>query len=70
MQGEILFLLVKTCKSFVQQNRAMFLSKREDIFAHDTTFKKHGQTTSRRPREKRLIGNTEKARVMESSSNR
>jgi hypothetical protein len=48
----------------------MFSSKRQDLFASDATFKKHGPTTQGRPREKRLIGNTEKARMMKASSNR
>ena len=54
----------------LQQHRARSLSKRQDIFAHDATFKKHGPTTSGRPREKRLIGNTEKVRMIKASSKR
>jgi hypothetical protein len=45
----------------LQQHRAMFSSKRQDLFASDATFKKHGPTTRGRPREKRLISNREKA---------
>jgi hypothetical protein len=52
----------------LQQHRAIFSSKRQDILAHDATFKKHGRNTSGGPREKRLIGNTEKAKmIMEDS---
>jgi hypothetical protein len=29
----------------LQQHRAMFSSKRQDLFASDTTFKKHGPIT-------------------------
>jgi hypothetical protein len=54
----------------LQQHRAMFSSKRQDFFASDATFKKDGATTQGRPREKRLISNTEKARMMKASSNR
>jgi hypothetical protein len=48
----------------------MFSSKRQDLFASDATFKKHGPSTQGRPREKMLIGNIEKARMMKASSDR
>jgi hypothetical protein len=48
----------------------MFSSKRQDFFARDATFKKHGPTTTGRPREKRLINKTEKARIIKASSNK
>ncbi len=57
----------------------MFSSSRNsDIFTTDPTFKKNvhktfkknGHKTSGRPREKRMIGQTEQARMMKASSNR
>jgi hypothetical protein len=44
----------------------MFSSKRQELFASDATSKKHGPTSQGRPREKRLIGNTEKSKDDES----
>jgi hypothetical protein len=65
MQGGIWVLLVKTYKLSYT-----FSSKRQDPFASDATFKKYGPTTTGRPREKRFIGSTEKARMIKASSNR
>jgi hypothetical protein len=36
-------------QAVLQQHRAMFSSKRQDLFASDATFKKHGPTTHERP---------------------
>jgi hypothetical protein len=58
---------------------SMFSSSRNsDIFTTDPTlkknghktFKKNGHKTSGRPREKRMIGETEQERMMKASSSR
>jgi 6-phosphogluconolactonase len=49
----------------------MFSSSRNDLFSSDATFKKNPTTKiSGRPREKRMIGQTERARMMKASSSR
>jgi hypothetical protein len=58
MRGEILVLLAKTCKSSNNNTEQCSHLKDRIFLPHDAIFKKHGPTTSRRPREKRLLGGT------------
>jgi hypothetical protein len=51
----------------LQRHRSMFSSSRNDVFITDPTFKKNGCTTTGRPRQKRMIGQTEQAGMMAES---
>jgi hypothetical protein len=58
-------------QAVLQRHRSMFSSSRNDLFSSDATFKKNPTTKiSGRPREKRMIGQTERARMMKASSSR
>jgi hypothetical protein len=57
-------------QAVLQRHGSMFSSSIKDIFTADPTFKKNGPKTSGRPREKRMIGQSERARMMKASSSR
>ncbi len=54
----------------LQRHRSMFSSSRNDSFTTDPMFKKNDPKTPGRPREKRMMGRTEQARLMKASSSR
>jgi hypothetical protein len=57
-------------QAVLQRHRSMFSSSRNDVFTTNPTFKKTGPKASGQPRKKRMIGQTEQARMMKASSSR
>jgi hypothetical protein len=57
-------------QAVLQRHMSMFSSSRNDSFTTDPMFKKNDPKTPGRPREKRMMGRTEQARLMKASSSR
>ncbi len=64
------FFLLKTYKQFLQWHSSMLSSLRNDLFTTDPTVKKNDTKTPGRPREKRMIGQKERAGMMKANSSR